>query len=288
MKVLAAAPEPTAVLVRTPNWLGDLVVSTGFLRALLQRFPQARVDLVVRAGFEALPWPHRGQVLPYDRRHHSVGAFGKRLRNQGYSHCFILPPSFSSAWMAWQARIRYRIGYGGQGRTVLLRPALWPAAPARSVHLLEEYLGLLKPWMTARPEQFPPRLELDAAWLAAHAAPHLVPDARPVVLAPGAEYGPAKQWPAAHYRALAQTLGRAGWPVVVTGLSQDAALGDLIVQDVPRAVNLCGRTSLPQLVGVLAGAALLVSNDSGAMHLGAALGIRQLALFGSTDPVWTG
>ena len=280
--------EPEAILVRTPNWLGDLIVSTGFVSALLQRFPKARVDLVVRAGFEALPLPQRGSVLPFDRNRTSAGAFGRSLRGRGYTHTFVLPPSFSAAWMAWRAGVPWRIGYRGEGRSWLLRPAVRPRNAPRSVHLLQEYLDLLAPWMQARPHATPPRLEITAEWLAGHWPRAVRGLARPVVLAPGAEYGPAKQWPPEHYRALARELTRQGWAIAVVGLAKDRALGAAILDGVGPALNLCGETSLAELTALLAGAALLVSNDSGAMHLAAALGIPQLAVFGSTNPVWTG
>jgi heptosyltransferase-2 len=282
------AAEPGAIVVRTPNWLGDLVVSTGFLSALLERFPRARVDLIVRRGFERLPLPHRGEVLPFDKAAQGAGAFGRALRQRGYSHMFVLPPSFSSAWMAFCAGVPHRIGQRGLGRTWLLRPALRPRHRPRSVHLLAEYLELLAPWMEARPEQYPPRLAATPEWIAAHLPPAAAALPPPVVLAPGAEYGPAKQWPAAHYRALALALAQAGWPCVVAGLPQDRPLGGEILAGLAGGVNLCGQTTLPQLVALLARAALVVSNDSGAMHVAAALGRPQIALFGSTNPGWTG
>jgi heptosyltransferase II len=281
-------PEPDAILVRTPNWLGDLVVSTGFVVALLDRFPKAQIDLIVRAGFEELPLPHRGRVLPFDRQAVSAGAFGKTLRSGGYSHFFVLPPSLSSAWMAWRSGIRWRIGYAEQGRSWLLRPALRYRHPPRSVHLLQEYLGLLDPWGGASAEQSLPRLDVSPEWLRRHALPSTPWKSRPVVLAPGAEYGPAKQWPAAYFHELAQALAGQGWEIAVIGLAKDRELGDSIVQGIPGATNLCGQTNLMQLTALLAGAALLVSNDSGAMHLAAALSIPQLALAGSTNPTWTG
>jgi heptosyltransferase-2 len=107
------------------------------------------------------------------------------------------------------------------------------------------------------------------------------------VLAPGAEYGPAKQWPAEHYRRAAAALHGAGWRIVVAGLPGDRPVGEAILADAPGGLNLCGETALPGLVALLARAALLVSNDSGAMHIAAALGTPQVALFGSTNPVWT-
>jgi lipopolysaccharide heptosyltransferase II len=282
-----AGAEPSAILIRTPNWLGDLLVSTAFVRAVLQRFPAARVDLIVRRGFEVLPLPRRGELLPFDRHAGSAGAFGRRLRGRGYSHLFVLPPSFSSAWMAWRSGIPQRIGYRGDLRAWLLRPAVRHRHAPRSVHLAQEYLALLQPWLEATPRDFPAGLELPPGWLEAHRPAGVPEPARTVALAPGAEYGPAKQWPTAHYRALAQALDAAGWAVAVLGLAKERELGDAILAGCRGGINLCGRTDLAGLTALLAGARLLVSNDSGAMHLGAALGIPQLALFGSTNPTWT-
>lgn len=218
LRRLHDAAEPRAILVRTPNWLGDLIVATGFVAALLERFPQAKVDLIARTGFEGLPLPRRGKVLSFDRTSTSAGAFGRALRAEDYSHLFVLPPSFSAAWMGWRSGIPWRIGYGGEGRSPLLRPALRRRHPPRSVHLLQEYLDLLAPWGAFRADRYPPRLDATPAWLAEHAPSEMPWRGHPVVLAPGAEYGPAKQWPAAHYAALARALAGQGWDVVVVGL----------------------------------------------------------------------
>jgi heptosyltransferase-2 len=163
-----------------------------------------------------------------------------------------------------------------------------PRHAPRSVHLLQEYLDLLAAWGDFRAERFPPRLDATPAWLAAHAPAGLPWRGHPVVLAPGAEYGPAKQWPAAHFGALARALSGQGWDVAVVGLPRDRELGDEILRGVRAGFNLCGATTLAQLTALLATAALLVSNDSGAMHLAAALGVPQVAIFGSTNPAWTG
>jgi heptosyltransferase-2 len=289
---LPGAGEPEAVLIRTPNWLGDLLVSTAFIRAVLQRFPGIRVDLIVRRGFEVLPLPQRGRLLPFDRQATSAGAFGRALRGQGYSHLFVLPPSFSSAWMAWRSGIPRRIGYHGEGRAWLLSPALRHRHAPRSVHLAQEYLDLLQPWLDAplqaTPEAPAAGLELPAGWAEAHRPPRAPAPGSYVVVAPGAEYGPAKMWPVEHYRAVAAALDGAGWPVLVAGLAKDRPLGEAILAGTERGLNLCGETDLRGLTALLADARLLISNDSGAMHLGAALGLPQLALFGSTNPTWTG
>ena len=279
--------EPAAILIRMPNWLGDLLMATGFVRAVLKRFPAARVDLIVRAGFEVLPLPHRGRVWSHDKRVQGPGAFGAGLRGEGFTHFFVLPPSLSSAWMAWRSRIPWRIGYAGEGRSLLLRPARRTAHAPRSVHLSQEYLDLLQPWLLARSGEYPAGLEPPPGWMKAHLPQPVRQGPSYVVLAPGAEYGPAKQWPPGHYRRTAEALSGAGWRVVAAGLPKDRPLGEELTAGLPGALNLCGETDLPALTALLAGARLVISNDSGAMHLAAAAGVPQIALFGSTNSTWT-
>jgi len=179
------------------------------------------------------------------------------------------------------------VGYRGQLRSWLLRPALRYRAPHRSVHLLREYLDLLRPWQEDSPRQFLPRLDATPDWVARHFPAEAAAPVKRVVLAPGADYGPARQWPVAHYRALAQSLAKSGWACTIIGLLRHRPLGDEILAGVPGGLNLSGET-LPQMVAILARAGLVVSNDSGVMHVTAALGRPQIALVGSTDPVWTG
>jgi len=282
---------PTSIVIRAPNWLGDLLISTAFLQAVLERFPGIPVDVIVPRAFQALPLPHRGRLLPFDRTTDSPGRMGRRLRGRGYSHFFVLPPSLSSAWMAFRSSVRNRIGYRGQFRGWLLRPALAHRFAPRSVHLSREYLGLLRPWVDLDGAEFPAHLPLPPGWAEGHLPRGLAEMERRgepyVVLAPGAEYGPAKQWPAESYRETAAALHRAGRRVVVAGLAKDRPMGETIVAGLDGALNLCGETGLEALVALISRAGLVISNDSGAMHLAAALQRPQIALFGSTNPAWT-
>ncbi|MHB8835423.1 MAG: lipopolysaccharide heptosyltransferase II [Candidatus Methylomirabilia bacterium] len=280
--------SPAKIVVRAPNWLGDLMMATGVLRAILERWPAASVDLVVCAGHEVLPLPKRGRVLPFERRRLAAGSFGASLRSAGYDRFYVLPPSFSSAWMAWRSRVPERVGYCGHFRGPLLRPALVPRTPARSVHLAREYLDLIDPELEL--DCYPPRIDLPGSWVAEQLARicRALPE-RFVALAPGAAYGPAKAWPAVRYRELARGLrDRMGVPVVLCGTGEEHALAELVRSGEAGILNWCGATDLSGLVAVLSRAALLVSNDSGAMHVMAALRRPQVAIFGSTSPVWTG
>jgi heptosyltransferase-2 len=279
---------PGKIVVRAPNWLGDLMMATGVLRAILERWPAASVDLVVRAGHEAFPLPKRGRVIPFDHRVISAGTFGAFLRETGYDRFYVLPPSFSSAWMAWRSGVPERIGYRGHFRGPLLRPAIAHRAPARSVHLAREYLDLIDPALEL--DCYPPRLDLPGDWVAELLSRicRELPE-RFVALAPGAVYGPAKAWPAERYRELASDLrDRTGLPVLLLGTGEEHALAERVRNGEEGILNWCGTTDLPALVAVLSRAALLVSNDSGAMHVMAALRRPQVAIFGSTSPVWTG
>ncbi len=274
--------------MRAPNWLGDLMMATGVLRAILERWPAASVDLIVRAGHEALPLPRRGRVVPFNPGTISAGVFGLSLRAAGYDRFYVLPPSFSSAWMAWRSRVPERVGYRGHLRGLLLRPGVAPREPARGVHITREFLDLIDPGLDT--DCYPPRLDLPGTWVAAQLARicRELPE-RFVAIAPGAVYGPAKAWPAERYAELARGLrGRTGMPVLLLGTADEHALGERVRDAGEGILNWCGATDLPALVAVLSRAALLVSNDSGAMHVMAALGRPQVAIFGSTSKTWTG
>ncbi len=263
-------------------------MATGVLRAILERWPAASVDLVVRSAHAVLPLPRRGRVIPFDPGSITAGAMGVSLRAAGYDRWYVLPPSFSSAWMAWRSGVPERVGYRGHLRGPLLRPALRPRAPARSVHLTREYLDLIDPALEV--DCYPPRLDLPEGWAAQQLARicREVPE-RFVALAPGAVYGPAKAWPADRYRDLARGLiDRTGATVLVLGTRAEHALAEQIRNGEQGVLNWCGTTDLPGLAAVLSRAALLVSNDSGAMHVMAALGRPQVAIFGSTSKIWTG
>ncbi|MBF0279136.1 MAG: lipopolysaccharide heptosyltransferase II [SAR324 cluster bacterium] len=280
-----SSSNPQKIVIRTPNWLGDLMMSTAFINAVLAKFPEARVDLIVRAGFEQLPLPHRGSVLAFDKQKQSAGNFGRMLRKEGYDNFYILPPSFSSAWMAFCSGVPNRIGYAGNFRKTLLRPAKSYQSPPRSQHLVKEYLTLLDEDLSL--ETHRPFLRISDSWVEQQLKKKQLPE-KFAVFATGAIYGAAKQWPVSHFRQLAEQLVEPGQSILLVGTKADHDEGEKICKDLQGVQNLCGQTSLTELVAILAKAELLVSNDSGTMHIMTALQRPQIAIFGSTSPTWTG
>jgi len=270
---------PQKILVRTPNWLGDLMMATAFLRALLKQFPDAQVDLLVKKGFESIPLPHRGEVLVFDSSL-GVKAMAKQLKGRYYSHGYLLTPSYSSALMFFLGGIKTRVGLKGQfGRSMLLNQVPKQVIEERGQHISKEYQLLLDP--TGNTEPGLPGLALPKGWSDGllHGGLNLKPGF--VAIAPGAVYGPAKRWPYEHYLGLIHRLHVAGERVVILGQEGDFPL------ETTEAENLTGQTSLLELIALLSRSKVLVSNDSGAMHIMAALRKPQVAVFGSTSTLWT-
>ena len=286
------------LLVRTPNWLGDVVMALPVLAALRAHFPGA---VVAAAGPRPLA-PLLSAVPGVDEVVGVVrgGSGGRRseaeaLRRGGFDVAVLLPNSFGAAWIARRAGIPERWGFAGQWRRALLTRAVTP--PRRRggpVHHVTRYLELVR-GLGIEPVGVEPRLAATAS-MRARARTLLAggggDSGRPVVgIAPGAAYGYAKRWPPARYAGVAARLIRErGVRVVLLGSVHDRDAGYAIestlaaeTRQPPGVLNLIGRTDLSELIGLLAACRTLVAGDSGAMHLAAALGVPVTALFGPTD-----
>ncbi|MCP4296243.1 MAG: lipopolysaccharide heptosyltransferase II [Proteobacteria bacterium] len=277
--------KPEKILIRTPNWLGDLMMSVAFIQHVLRKHPDSTVDLIVKKGFEKIPLPHRGDLLVFEKKTTSLFKFGTFLNARKYDCIFILPPSFSSALMAFIAKIPIRVGYRGHFRSIMLSPSKAYKKKHRSEHIIKEYLDLLED--DVKTELLWPQLELSHDWITEKTTNIKIAQ-NSICLAPGAIYGPAKQWPVNHFKEIASLLANEGHKVTIVGTQSDFQDGEIIRADSPGVNNLCGKTDLPQLIALLATSRLLISNDSGAMHIMAALQKPQIAIFGSTSSTWTG
>jgi heptosyltransferase-2 len=206
----------------------------------------------------------------------------------GYSHAVVLPNSFKSALIPWHAGIARRTGWRGEMRLGLLDDLRTLDEEALPL-IVERYAALAQPRGEALRRPLPrPALRVDAAARDAAIARYALDASRPILaLAPGAEYGPAKRWPARHFAALATAAAALGESTWIFGSARDTPIAREIQALAPAAVDLTGRTSLEEAIDLLSLARRVVSNDSGLMHVAAALDRPMAAVFGSSSPAFT-
>lgn len=277
------------LIVFAPNWLGDAVMALPAIDDVRRQAPGASIAVAARPAIAPLfaLLPGVDEILVVDRRGAGWREGVRRLREASFGVALLLPNSLQSALTAWRAGIPERWGYRLQGRGWLLtRPV---SAPAAGVHQALYYQRLTEALGFA-PGPLKPRLEAPVE--ARRAGGDLLASAgwngrSPLVaLAPGAAYGSAKRWPPRSFAALAIGLDEDDVATVLIGGAADASAGLEVIAALgerARVLNLIGRTDLPTLAGVLAQCRALVSNDSGAMHFGAALGVPLVAIFGPTN-----
>lgn len=280
------------LLIVGPAWVGDMVMAQSLFIRLRQRYPQAPIDVLAPGWslpiIERMPEVRSGLELPFAHGEFNFGgrrALGHGLRDRGYGQAIVLPNSWKSALVPFFAGIPRRTGYNRELRHGLLNDlrrldkTLLKTTPQRFVALAED--GPL----TAAPAVPQPRFRADAVRARELRERLGLGDGPAVALMPGAEYGPAKQWPAAHYASLAASLGRRGIRSWIIGSKKEHGLGDGIARaSKGAALNLCGRTSLVDVVDLAADARAVVCNDSGPMHIAAAAGARVVAIYGSSTP----
>ncbi len=291
------------VLVRTPNWLGDIVMALPVFAALRAHFAGDVLAAGVPRAFASLLSAVSvvDQVIPLQRDGRrgwrALDAEADALRRGGFDLAVLLPNSFGAAWVARRAGIPERWGFAAQWRRGLLTRAVpRPARRTPPLHQVAYYQELVR-GLDIDPAAAAPRLAAPPPLIAR--ARSLLDAAgcdqdRPIVgLAPGAAYGHAKRWMPERYGRVADRLSRElGASVVLLGSAHDRDAGHAIESSLaavdragmdPGVVNLIGRTDLSQLIGVVALCRAFVSSDSGAMHLAAALGVGVTAIFGPTD-----
>jgi heptosyltransferase-2 len=282
------------VLLRLPNWLGDVVMAAPSVAALARAALQAEFVACAKpsAGPLAALLPGVARTISPARGRGLVGARreARALRAEGFDAAVVFPRSTRAVLPTAFARIPVRVGFSSEGR------ALWLTHPVRGfrrlrlAHRSAYYGALLRPfglepggpWRLDPPE--------DAkAWAGAFLAesPARRAGARLVAFEAAAAYGPAKRWPAASFSTLARALREDGVDVVVVGTEDTRPVEDEIAALVP-VVRAAGRTDLVRLAALLARADAVVANDTGPMHLAAAVGTPVVALFGATDPEISG
>ena len=284
MALAAPALEDAAVtriLVRAPNWIGDVVLSLGAVRDLRRNFPDARIVVLARDSVRELY-----RAVPEVDATLAAGDFAATVESLGsFDAALLLTNSLRSALEVFAARIPERWGYATEGRGPLLTRAAAVPSDVRGKSEVYYYRAMLAGvgmTVSAEPDT---SLACPEEWRARGRA--LLGDARArwVGLNPGAAFGKAKRWLPERYAAVAERLGRrAGARVAILGTATERPLAERIAALLPTPPRvLCGETDLSGLAGVLSELKLLITNDSGPMHLGSALGTPTLAIFGPTD-----
>ena len=283
--------QPERVLVVGLNWIGDNVMAMPALQAFRRRNPECHLTILVKPGLAAL-WELHGApdvVLTYRNGIREAFRGARRLRALPFDRAFILPHSIRSAVIPFLARVPRRTGLPGAGRSLLVHRVVAPALGPGRLHQGFEYADLLAP--EPRVDLLEPaQLILPVAALAGAEA--LLRDLpRPLLgVLPGAARGPAKRWPADHFAGVARRWidGQRGGVVLLGGREDVETCARLEAELAPAARSLAGRTPMAVWAAVLKACAGVVANDSGGMHLAAALDVPVAAVFGLTDPARTG
>jgi heptosyltransferase-2 len=292
------------ILVIGPAWVGDMVMAQSMFMCLKQQHPRARIDVLAPAWSAALlnRMPEVNEAITLDIAHGELGLMkryklGMALRERGYDQAIVLPNSFKSALIPLIAKIPVRTGWRGEARGWLLNDCRkldkekYPLMVQRFAALAYKETPA---WLLAGRVAVP-RLRVAAGAQRATFQRLRLNSPKPILaLCPGAEYGPSKQWPEAHYAAVAAHYlqPQCGYQVVMLGSERDRPVAERIMDGLKESAradchNLCGETKLSEAIDILGAASAVVTNDSGLMHVAAALNRPMVVVYGSTSADFT-
>jgi heptosyltransferase-2 len=286
--------HPERCLVVGPSWVGDMVMAQSLFIVLKKRFPELQIDVLAPAWsrplLERMPEVSNAIDMPLGHGALQLGTryrLGKSLRQKNYDWAIVLPNSLKSALIPFWAHAKRRTGYTGEQRYGLFndRRHLDKSVLTKTV---QRFVALGFEAGAALPPECPnPELTIETENQNALFNKFGLENEKGVVaLAPGAEYGPAKRWPAEYFSVVAEKLIDQGKQVVVVGSDKDAEISAKICSQ-SEALDLAGKTSLGEVIDLLSYCEITVSNDSGLMHVAAATGSNVVAIYGSSDPGFT-
>ncbi len=282
------------ILIRATNWVGDAIMALPALRAVRARFPDAEITILARPYVAAI-YKYQGvcdNTMFVETKRDIVG----ELRAQKFDVALLLQNAFEAAWIAWRAGIPERIGYARDGRSLLLTKAAAVPKPGEiPAHEQYYYLELLRRsgWLETLPAESFIRLNVpDENRQCAEqflVSAGVRPGSMRIAIGAGASYGSAKCWPPDRFAELANRLQiQAQADVILFGTSGEAAVSSAIAAGMNHPpIDLTGKTSIHDLPALLSRCHLFIGNDSGAMHVAAAVGLPVVAVFGPTDPFGT-
>lgn len=286
---------PPRYLIAGPAWVGDMVMAQSLFMTLKQREPDAQID-VLAPGWSVrllarMPEIEEAITVPAGHGEFGLAArwrIGRALRARHYDHAIVLPRSLKSALIPFFSGARVRTGYRGEMRYGLLND-IRLLDKSLLTQTVQRFVALGLPADAPLPPAIPePKLRVEPDNQQRLVQTLGLGQERPVIgFMPGAEYGPAKQWPLTHYAELAGELIAQGYQVWLFGSAKDREAATKIANGLDQIHNLCGRTELVDAVDLIAMCRAVVSNDSGLMHVAAAVGTPLVALYGSSTPDYT-
>lgn len=284
-----------SVLVVGPAWVGDMVMAQSLFKAIKRQSSGASIDVLAPAWSAPLlsRMPEVRRVVVQPVGHGDFGLWRRlrlaaSLRDEGYQRAIVIPRSFKAALIPFLAGIPIRTGYRGEFRYGLVND-MHGLNKQRLTQTVQRYVALAYPDSETEVPATPfPQLDVDEANRDSVLHRLGLSQALPVItLMPGAEYGVAKQWPLQHYASLAKRCIEQGLAVWVLGSEKDRRAGNAIAEIDPAIQNLCGQTRLQDALDLLSVASAVVCNDSGLMHVAAAVNRPVIALYGSSTPAYT-
>ena len=287
--------KPRRYLIVGPSWVGDMVMAQSLFISLKNRFPDCIIDVLAPAW--SLPilarMPEVNAGIKDETSHGELGLMkrytqGKQLQGAAYTHAIVIPRSWKSALVPFFAGVPQRAGYKGEQRYGLLND-IRALDKRLLIQTVQRYVALGEDsCVTIVPEIPYPALNIDTENRGRLLSVLGLNDEKEVIcMMPGAEYGPAKQWPVTYYAELAARLVDDGKQVWLLGSDKEKALGDIISKHHSQIVNLCGKTDLVDVIDLISCAEQVVSNDSGLMHVAAAVGVKVNVIYGSSTPMYT-
>jgi heptosyltransferase-2 len=291
---VAKTNAPEKILILGPAWVGDMVLAQSLFKSLKKNHPECQIDVAAPAWtlplLERMPEVTKAISLPF--KHGELAfwkriQFGKSLRNQGYTQAIILTNSLKSALLPFAAKIPQRTSFLGEMRYGLIND-IRPLNKTKLPRTVDRFVSLGVAKNSIMPKKISsPQLSADKknAIATLERLGKEKPRNKVLGLCPGAEYGEAKRWPAEYYAEVANAALKNGWEVWLFGSDKDVpvtnAINDLSGH---QCLNLGGKTKLGEAIDLMSRCDTVISNDSGLMHVAAALGKKLIAIYGSSDP----
>ncbi len=287
------------ILIIGPSWVGDMVMAQGLFIALKQRHPKATIDVLApswsSAILQRMPQVNKIIIMPLGHGQLNLGMrwqLGRQFMTEGYDSAIVLPNSLKSALIPFFAGIKHRIGWRGEMRYGLLND-IRLLNPTKYPLMIERFVALSVAAAAPLPEIPKPCLEIKDKDVQLALQKFDLNTKKPIlILCPGAEFGEAKRWPSNYFAEVAQQKIDQGWQTWLMGSKADKKITEQIHNQLSKTaqqwcVNLAGKTNLAEAVDLISLATGAVSNDSGLMHIAAALGRPLVSIYGSSSPAFT-